>query len=288
MRTVFSLLALGSATIVFAQEPRQRVEYSADFFPSGGNGVVLAAASSGCALSETTCESGCMPIGSVVSILNLVLFLLYNESGSMLHMATSLRSKGRRQLTNDASLQCCKDGTNTYCPINSVCNPGGCCPIGKTCKNGSGSASCAAGKTMCGIGCMPTTADCCSDGSYCPSGSKCSSNGYCCKIGQTCSGGSGSGAVTTSSRHATSTPTSDDLETSTSTSKLSIPAAQTADETTKAAATPSKTSTHPGTVTVTPSASGLPGGSGGSGAGALDRVDGKLAVGLVVVAALLI
>ncbi|KAK7942910.1 uncharacterized protein PG986_012023 [Apiospora aurea] len=297
MRAVFPLLALGSATIVFAQEPRQRVEYSAGLFPGDGNGVVLAAASSGCALLETTCESGCMPIGSVVSSLHLALLLLENESESLLSYAIISPPQGR-----ETANQC-------------VCNSGGCCPIGKTCKDGSGASSCAAGKAMCGIGCMPTTADCCSDGTYCPSGSKCTSNGYCCRNGQTCSGGSGSGsggsgsgssagdvghssisiggggggggAVTTSSRRASSTPTSDDLETSIS--KLSVPAAQTADETTKAPTTPSKTPTKtpasPGTVTVTPSASSLP---GGSGAGALDRADGKLAVGLAVAAALLI
>ena len=68
MRPVLSLLVLGSATsLVVAQEPRQRVEYSAGLFPGSHDGVVLAAASAGCALSETTCESGCMPIGSVVS-----------------------------------------------------------------------------------------------------------------------------------------------------------------------------------------------------------------------------
>ncbi|KAK8069614.1 hypothetical protein PG994_006230 [Apiospora phragmitis] len=307
MRVVLSLLVMGSASIVVAQQPRQRVEHSAGLFPGGGDGVVLAAASSSCVLAETTCESGCIPIGSVVSILDLVMLSQQNESDPLpTHNITSpLHSKVRRQLTNDASSQCCKDGTNTYCPINSVCNPGGCCPIGKTCKDGSGASSCAAGKTMCGIGCMPTTADCCSDGAYCPSGSKCSSGGYCCRIGQTCSGssggssagsaghsttliggGSGSGAVTTSSRRATSTPTSDDLESATS--KLSFPAAQTADDTTKATTAPTKNSTNPGTVTVTPTATGLPGGSSASGAGALDRADGKLAVGLAVAAALLI
>ncbi|KAK8053619.1 hypothetical protein PG996_012920 [Apiospora saccharicola] len=273
MRALISLLVIGSAaSLAVAQEPRQRVEYSAGLFSgAGGEGVVLAAASSSCTLSETNCESGCMPIGSV----------------------------------------CCKDGTNTYCPINSVCNPGGCCPIGKTCKGGSGVASCAAGKTTCGIGCMPSSADCCSDGTYCPLGSKCSGSDHCCKIGKTCpgdsgSGGSGSGSgsgssgsgsspgtsslvlgsddETTTSRRATSTFAPGNL--STATSKLSIPAAQTASDDTPTTTTSSKTPTvGPPTVTVTPTGASLP---GGTGAGALDKADGKLAVGLAVVAALLI
>lgn len=314
MRILLSLLVLGSATsVVVAQEPRQRVEYSSGLFSGSGEGVVLAAAGSSCALSETTCESGCMPIGSVVSYFafNHVVSSIGPQSWSSYGTSfpPPLSCHNRTSLTDDVVSQCCKDGTNTYCPINSVCNPGGCCPIGKTCKNGSGSASCAAGKTTCGIGCMPSSAECCSDGTYCPLGSKCSGSDYCCKIGKTCgsgsgggSGGSGSGSgssptssllfdggETTTSRRATHTSATENLPTATS--DLSIPAAQTAGDDTPTTATgtstPAKTPTAgPPTVTVTPTTvAGLP---GGSSAGALDRADGKIAVGLAVAAALLI
>lgn len=199
-------------------------------------------------------------------------------------------------LTNGTMSQCCNDGTNTYCPINSVCNPGGCCPIGKTCKAGSGVATCAPGKTMCGEHCMPSSAECCNDGTYCPFGSKCSGSDYCCKIGQTCSGGSGSGSGSSPATSSLVFDSEGEKTTSRRTTYtsapgvLSIPTAQTAsDDDTSTTTTPTRTPTkgRP-TVTVTPTTAvaGLPGGT--TGAGALDKADGKLAVGLAVAAALLI
>lgn len=151
----FTLLLLGSASAALAQEARQRMLFAPGTSP-GHAGVFLAAAGA-CDVSETTCETGCMPSGGV----------------------------------------CCGDGTNTYCPSGTECRPNGCCPPGKACLGSGGPPTCGAARVRCGSGCMPLLGDCCSDGTYCPAYSKCSANGCASNVlgggGGGSSGGGSSG-----------------------------------------------------------------------------------------------
>lgn len=92
--------------------------------------------------------------------------------------------------------RCC--ATSGWCTAGTVCDDihEGCCQIGKVCNKGP-TGGCGTGYTSCMNKCMPSGADCCSDGMYCKSGTRCDGNGGCIAGSGSDSGsssGSGSGS----------------------------------------------------------------------------------------------
>lgn len=85
------------------------------------------------------------------------------------------------------------------CPSGSyACADGsGCCQDGLICGTGSNGCDanrccqpgCGSGQKSCGNGCIPSDADCCSNGNYCNAGTYCTVDGRC----ETSSGGGGGG-----------------------------------------------------------------------------------------------
>jgi hypothetical protein len=89
----------------------------------------------------------------------------------------------------DATVYACNpDGAtnNEKCQLIS-CNDGlylcgpGCIPISANCCSQDTGEYCQTGSACCGAGCMPVGSACCENGNYCPAGSVCCSGGtQCC------------------------------------------------------------------------------------------------------------
>ncbi|KAI6777747.1 uncharacterized protein J7T54_003803 [Emericellopsis cladophorae] len=71
--------------------------------------------------------------------------------------------------------RCC-DNNGNWCEMSTVCDNGGCCPVGETCT--AVPDGCSDSMEECGNGCMPAGALCCS-GYYCDAGEMCAGDGIC-------------------------------------------------------------------------------------------------------------